>query len=37
MLQEPTEAVEMATQVLKQKPDSYEAYYARAKARIDLR
>uniref|UniRef100_A0A1B6I3A2 RING-type domain-containing protein n=2 Tax=Homalodisca liturata TaxID=320908 RepID=A0A1B6I3A2_9HEMI len=36
-LNEPSEAVELATQVLKQKSDSYEAYYARAKARIDLR
>ncbi|XP_066906221.1 protein TANC2 isoform X5 [Halyomorpha halys] len=36
-MNKPTEAIELATQVLKQKPDCYEAYYARAKARIDLR
>lgn len=36
-MNEPSEAVELATQVLKQRPDSYEAYYARAKARIDLK
>ncbi|XP_063220744.1 protein TANC2 [Bacillus rossius redtenbacheri] len=31
------EAVELANQVLKMKPDSFEAYYARAKARIDMK
>lgn len=36
-LQEPDDAEELATQVLKQKPDCYEAYYARAKSRVDLR
>ncbi|CAH1389527.1 unnamed protein product [Nezara viridula] len=36
-MNKPIEAIELATQVLKQKPDCYEAYYARAKARIDLR
>ncbi|XP_054264581.1 protein TANC2 isoform X4 [Macrosteles quadrilineatus] len=36
-LNEAVEAVDLATSVLKLKPDSYEAYYARAKARIDLR
>ncbi|XP_075222893.1 zinc-RING finger and ankyrin repeat domain-containing protein rolling pebbles isoform X4 [Lycorma delicatula] len=36
-MNEPEEAVELATQVLKQKSDSYEAFYARAKARIDLK
>ncbi|KAL0269173.1 UNVERIFIED_CONTAM: hypothetical protein PYX00_006985 [Menopon gallinae] len=30
-------AVELATQVLSLKPDSFEAFYARAKGRIDLR
>jgi hypothetical protein len=29
--------VELANQVLKLKPESFEAYYARAKARVDLR
>lgn len=36
-MNKPTEAIELATQVLKQKPDCYEAYYTRAKARVDLR
>ncbi|XP_021931745.1 protein TANC2 isoform X1 [Zootermopsis nevadensis] len=31
------EAVELANQVLKLKPESFEAFYARAKARVDLR
>lgn len=35
--QECQEAVELANQVLKLKPESFEAYYARAKARVDLR
>lgn len=34
--QETEEAVELANQVLRLKPESYEAYYARAKARLDL-
>uniref|UniRef100_A0A8D9ESN6 Protein TANC2 n=1 Tax=Cacopsylla melanoneura TaxID=428564 RepID=A0A8D9ESN6_9HEMI len=36
-MDEPQEAVELATKVLKLKPDSYEAYYARAKAYLDLK
>ncbi|XP_073997696.1 zinc-RING finger and ankyrin repeat domain-containing protein rolling pebbles isoform X4 [Rhodnius prolixus] len=36
-MNEPDDAEELATQVLKQKPDCYEAYYARAKSRVDLR
>ncbi|XP_049811721.1 protein TANC2 isoform X1 [Schistocerca nitens] len=36
-MNENTEAVELANQVLKMKPDSFEAFYARAKARIELR
>ncbi|BES99105.1 Rolling pebbles [Nesidiocoris tenuis] len=36
-MNEPNEAIELATQVLKQKPDCYEAYYARAKASIDIK
>ncbi|RZF43710.1 hypothetical protein LSTR_LSTR015249 [Laodelphax striatellus] len=36
-MNEPEEAIELATQVLKQKPNSFEAFYARAKARIDMR
>lgn len=36
-MDEPQEAVELATKVLKIKPDSYEAYYARAKAYLDLK
>uniref|UniRef100_A0A0K8T6K2 RING-type domain-containing protein n=2 Tax=Lygus hesperus TaxID=30085 RepID=A0A0K8T6K2_LYGHE len=36
-MNEPREAIDFATQVLKQKPDCYEAYYARAKARIDIK
>jgi hypothetical protein len=35
--QEHQEAVELANQVLKLKPDSFEAYYARAKVKADLR
>ncbi|KAF5280679.1 hypothetical protein FQA39_LY05327 [Lamprigera yunnana] len=31
------EAIELANQVLVLKPESYEAYYARAKARLDLK
>lgn len=30
-------AVELATQVLSLKPDSFEAFYARAKGRVDLK
>lgn len=37
MFQDFTEAVELATQVLSLKPDSFEAFYARAKGRIDLK
>lgn len=29
--------MELANEVLEMKPDSYEAYYARAKARLDLK
>ncbi|XP_014240920.1 protein TANC2 isoform X2 [Cimex lectularius] len=36
-MNEPQAAVDLATQVLKQKPDCYEAYYTRAKAHVDLR
>ncbi|XP_065220330.1 protein TANC2 isoform X3 [Planococcus citri] len=36
-MNEPESAVDLATEVLKVRPDSYEAYYARAKARMDLR
>lgn len=36
-LQETDEAIELANQVLNVKPESYEAYYARAKARLDLK
>ncbi|XP_019865563.2 protein TANC2-like isoform X2 [Aethina tumida] len=36
-LNEFEEAVELANEVLEMKPDSYEAYYARAKARLDLK
>ncbi|XP_067012508.1 protein TANC2 isoform X2 [Anabrus simplex] len=36
-MNEYAEAVELANQVLKMKRDSFEAYYARAKARVDLR
>lgn len=35
MLQETEEAIELADQVLIMRPDSYEAYYARAKALAD--
>lgn len=35
--QESQEAIELANEVLKTKPDSYEAFYARAKARVDAR
>lgn len=31
------EAIDLANQVLTLKPDSYEAYYARAKAYLDLK
>nr|XP_018912691.1 PREDICTED: protein TANC2 [Bemisia tabaci] len=36
-MNDPKEAVELASQVLKFRQDSFEAYYARAKAKIDLR
>ncbi|XP_046487873.1 protein TANC2 isoform X1 [Neodiprion pinetum] len=36
-MNESQEAIELATEVLKTKPDSYEAFYARAKARVDAR
>ncbi|KAK9710641.1 Ankyrin repeats (3 copies) [Popillia japonica] len=36
-LNEPEEAIELANQVLIMKPESYEAYYARAKAQLDLK
>lgn len=36
-MQEAEEAVDLANQVLEMKPDSYEAYYARAKANLDLK
>lgn len=35
-LQEPEEAIELANEALAMKPDSYEAYYALAKAKLDL-
>ncbi|XP_074025599.1 zinc-RING finger and ankyrin repeat domain-containing protein rolling pebbles isoform X3 [Leptinotarsa decemlineata] len=35
-LNEPQEAVELANQVLELKPESYEAYFARAKAKLDM-
>lgn len=37
MFQETDEAIELANQVLAMKPESYEAYYARAKARLDTK
>lgn len=37
MVQEPDDAIELANQVLSMKSESYEAYYARAKARLDLK
>lgn len=36
LLQEPEEAIELANEALAMKPESYEAYYALAKARLDL-
>ncbi|XP_071055582.1 protein TANC2 isoform X2 [Onthophagus taurus] len=36
-LNEPDEAIELASEVLITKPESYEAYYARAKAYLDLK
>ncbi|KRT83725.1 Ankyrin repeat-containing protein, partial [Oryctes borbonicus] len=36
-LNEPEEAIELANQVLNVKPESYEAFYARAKAKLDLK
>ncbi|KAK4881567.1 hypothetical protein RN001_004886 [Aquatica leii] len=36
-MNEINEAIELANQVLTLKPESYEAYYARAKARLDLK
>ncbi|KAK7578136.1 hypothetical protein V9T40_010341 [Parthenolecanium corni] len=36
-MNEPESAIDLATEVLKVRSDSYEAYYARAKARMDLR
>ncbi|CAH1176220.1 unnamed protein product [Phaedon cochleariae] len=36
-LNEPEDAVELANQVIEMKPDSYEAFYARSKAKIDMR
>ncbi|KAG5879492.1 hypothetical protein JTB14_026360 [Gonioctena quinquepunctata] len=35
-LNEPQEAVELANQVLEMKPESYEAYFAKAKAKLDM-
>ncbi|KAL1491596.1 hypothetical protein ABEB36_012169 [Hypothenemus hampei] len=35
-LNEPEEAIELANEALAMKPESYEAYYALAKARLDL-
>ncbi|XP_019768638.2 protein TANC2 isoform X2 [Dendroctonus ponderosae] len=35
-LNEPEEAIELANEALAMKPDSYEAYYALAKAKLDL-
>lgn len=37
MFQETEDAIELANKVIEMKPESYEAYYARAKANIDLR
>lgn len=37
LLQEVEDAIDLANQVLEMKPDSYEAYYARAKASLDLK
>ncbi|XP_048506587.1 protein TANC2 isoform X2 [Athalia rosae] len=36
-MNEVQEAIELASEVLKTKPDSYEAFYARAKANVDAR
>ena len=36
MTQECEEAIELADEALKVRPDSYEAFYARAKARVDI-
>lgn len=37
VLQDANEAVELANEALEMKPESYEAYYARAKAKLDLK